>query len=166
MLDKQAEIVAALVNLDVTTEKLADRIADCVNEVDDRIRVREFVRKELAWVDRLVAASGYDGEPDSISFFGGPLHGQRTTTRAPFHTVPDRRECRRVVSGDGFADTIYGRHTYARKAITLNGSWVRVMEWIAYSTPSGESITDWVVVAARLMGTTSPSPRFDEREKP
>jgi len=56
MLDSQAEIVAALKARGVTAAKLAERIADCVNEVDDRLRIKEFVRKELEWVDRLVAS--------------------------------------------------------------------------------------------------------------
>jgi hypothetical protein len=54
MLDRQVEIIAALRNLGITASVLADRIADCVNEVDDRIRIEEFVRKELSWVDKLI----------------------------------------------------------------------------------------------------------------
>jgi hypothetical protein len=55
MTDNPSEIRSALRNLGITAGKLADRIADCVNEVDDRIRIKEFVRSELAWVDRLIA---------------------------------------------------------------------------------------------------------------
>jgi hypothetical protein len=56
MLDRADEIAVELARRGVTAENLAGRIADCVNEIDDRIRVREFVRGELSWVDRLVAA--------------------------------------------------------------------------------------------------------------
>lgn len=57
MLDRQVEIIDALRNLGITAASIADGIADCVNEIDDRIRVREYVRRELAWVDRLTGVS-------------------------------------------------------------------------------------------------------------
>ena len=52
------EIIGALKILGVTTDKVATNVADVFDELDHRLKAKERVRKELSWLDDIMAAVG------------------------------------------------------------------------------------------------------------
>ena len=63
------EIIGALKLLGITTDKVAANVADAFNELDDRLKAKERVIKELKWLDDIMAAVG-DGSMEDRRITG------------------------------------------------------------------------------------------------